>query len=100
MVPSITFRIGIREWGIAEASWSTGMRYVYDVAYDTITYDRTALYEEVSTAPVRDIAKRYKVSDVALSKTCRKLGIPLPPQGYWLRPEKKRGARPPLPPPK
>ena len=42
--------------------------------------------------------RRFRISDVALSKTCRKLGIPLPPQGYWLRPEAKRGARPALPP--
>lgn len=69
------------------------------MAYDTIIYDRTALYEQVWTAPVRTVAKRYRVSDVALSKTCRKLDIPLPPQGYWLRPEERRGERPALPPP-
>jgi hypothetical protein len=70
------------------------------VSYQTILYDRSTLYEEVWKEPVRNIAKRYHVSDVALSKTCRKLGIPLPPQGYWLRPEAARGTRPALPPPK
>lgn len=70
------------------------------MSYVTIRYDRMTLYEEVWNEPVRSIAKLYRVSDVALSKTCRKLGIPLPPQGYWLRPKEKRGKRPALPPAK
>ncbi len=32
---------------------------------------------------MRDVAKTYGVSDVALAKTCRKLYVPIPPQGYW-----------------
>ena len=68
------------------------------MTYETIVYDRNKLYEEVWSEPVREIAKRYKVSDVALAKTCRKSGIPLPPQGYWLRPAGTRGKRPSLPP--
>lgn len=63
---------------------------------EDVTYDRNTLYEEVWAAPVREVAKRYRISDVALAKTCRKLGIPLPPRGYWLRPESKR-ARSQLP---
>src|SRR4051794_2095749 len=64
----------------------------------TIVYERATLYEEVWKEPVRDVAKRYRISDVALSKTCRRRDIPLPPQGYWLRPKAKRGKRPTLPP--
>jgi len=33
---------------------------------DTITYRRSELYEEVWKEPVRTVAKRYGVSDVAL----------------------------------
>lgn len=66
--------------------------------YVTIVYQRKKLYNEVWAEPVRTVAKRYGVSDVALAKTCRGHGVPLPPQGYWLRPESKRGKRPALPP--
>ena len=36
---------------------------------DDVTYDRVKLYEEVWAEPVRTVAKRYGVSDVALAKT-------------------------------
>ena len=85
---------------LCEACGRACARKVCAVSYETILYDRTTLYEEVWKEPVRNIATRYRVSNVALSKTCRTLGIPLPPQGYWLRPEGKRGKRPALPPPK
>ena len=46
------------------------------------------------------LAPKYKVSDVALAKTCRKLKIPLPGRGYWakLAAGKSLRGRPPLPP--
>jgi hypothetical protein len=50
---------------------------------DTVTYRRSELYEEVWKEPVRTVAKRYGVSDVALGKICRKLKVPLPGMGYW-----------------
>ena len=62
------------------------------------TYDRETLYEEVWAEPVRTVAERYGVSDVALAKACRRLKVPLPGRGYWAK--KKAGAasgRPPLP---
>ncbi len=31
------------------------------------------------------LAKKYGISDVALKKHCRKLGIPTPPVGHWAR---------------
>lgn len=68
------------------------------MAHYTIRYDRSTLYDEVWKEPLREVAKRYRVSDVGLSKTCRRLGIPLPPQGYWLRQKEARGERPALPP--
>jgi hypothetical protein len=62
-------------------------------------YNREELYERVWTMPIRDLARQYGVSDVALGKTCRKLNVPVPGRGYW----NKKAAnqlvepRPPLP---
>ena len=50
---------------------------------DKTTYDREVLYSEVWAEPVRIVAERYDVSDVALAKACRKLAVPLPGRGYW-----------------
>jgi hypothetical protein len=46
---------------------------------------REALYKEVWAEPVTTIAKRYGLSDNGLRKQCKKLGIPLPPIGYWAK---------------
>ncbi|OFW56053.1 MAG: hypothetical protein A2133_12385 [Actinobacteria bacterium RBG_16_64_13] len=46
-------------------------------------YERQKLYQEVWAEPVKIVARRYGVSDVALAKTCRKLAIPLPGRGHW-----------------
>ena len=48
-------------------------------------YDRATLYQEVWTAPVTEVAKKYKVSDVAIHKVCKTLDIPVPPRGYWAK---------------
>ncbi len=48
-------------------------------------YDRETLYKEVWAAPVTEVAKRYKVSDVAIHKVCKSLEIPTPPLGYWAK---------------
>lgn len=48
-------------------------------------YDRETLYKEVWEAPVTEVAKRYKVSDVAIHKVCKALEIPTPPAGYWAK---------------
>lgn len=62
-------------------------------------YHRENLYQEVWSMPVTEVAKRYKVSDVAIHKVCKALDIPTPPQGYWA---KLRAGKPvkrfPLPP--
>jgi hypothetical protein len=52
---------------------------------DTITYRRTELYEQVWKEPVRTVARTYGISDVWLAKICRKLSVPRPPRGYWIR---------------
>jgi hypothetical protein len=52
---------------------------------DNITYRRAELYEQVWKEPVRDVARKYGISDVWLAKVCRKLAVPRPPRGYWIR---------------
>ncbi len=59
---------------------------------------REELYEKVWTEPVRTIAKRFGISDVALAKDCRRLKIPLPGRGYWaVKAAGKKVVRPKLP---
>jgi hypothetical protein len=63
-----------------------------------ITYERDVLYEQVWAKPVRDVAKSYGVSGVALAKTCRRLSVPVPGRGYWAKKQAGNApARPPLP---
>lgn len=64
----------------------------------TVRYERSQLYDEVWTEPVRTVAKRYGISGVALAKVCHKLKVPVPGRGYWA--EKQAGkatVRAPLP---
>lgn len=48
-------------------------------------YERNTLYEEVWQEPMRDVAKRYGISDVMLKKVCKQLDVPTPPRGYWAK---------------
>jgi hypothetical protein len=48
-------------------------------------YNREKLYQEVWQKPVTEVAKRYKVSDVAIHKVCKSLNIPTPGVGYWAK---------------
>ena len=50
-----------------------------------ITLSREDLYQLVWSKPIRDLAKDFGISDVALAKRCKRLGIPLPGRGYWAR---------------
>jgi hypothetical protein len=62
-------------------------------------FKREGLYELVRTAPVTEIAERLGVSDVALSKLCRRAAIPRPGRGDWARVEAgQQIGRTPLPP--
>lgn len=49
------------------------------------TLSREDLYELVWSKPVRELALDFGISDVALAKRCRRLGIPIPGRGYWAR---------------
>jgi hypothetical protein len=57
----------------------------HEIARLMSRYDRAALYEEVWSEPVQNVAKSYGVSGVFLGKVCRKLRVPVPPRGYWAR---------------
>lgn len=62
------------------------------------TISRDELYEQVWKTPLRDVAKEYGLSDVGLAKICKRLGVPRPPQGHWVRIQHGHAiARPPLP---
>lgn len=60
---------------------------------------REAAMNLVWNEPIRTVARRYGISDVALAKVCRRHGIPLPPRGFWARARSGRAvSRPSLPP--
>lgn len=64
----------------------------------TDTWNREELYAEVWRTPLVKLAARYGVSAYVLGSVCRKLGIPLPPSGYWTQKEfGKPMERAPLP---
>lgn len=46
---------------------------------------REGLYDKIWSAPATHVAKEFHISDVALGKICRKMGVPKPPRGYWER---------------
>jgi len=59
---------------------------------------RDELYGLVWQEPLKTVAPKFGVSDVALAKVCRKNLIPVPPRGYWAKVHaKKPAARLPLP---
>lgn len=58
------------------------------------TFTPQQLFEMVWERPVLIIAKEIGVSDVGLSKACRKAGITLPTRGHWAKPISKRPRRP------
>lgn len=49
----------------------------------SILVTREQLYEQVWTIPTQTLAKQYGISDVGLSKICRRLNVPKPGLGYW-----------------
>lgn len=67
---------------------------------DEITFTREELYEQVWSKPMAKLGPELGMSDVALGKWCKKLGIPRPGLGYWARlAAGQKPRRPKLPPP-
>ena len=54
-------------------------------------FTRRELYDLVWSQPMRTVAARLGISDVALAKHCKKADIPVPERGYWAR--KQAGKR-------
>ncbi len=50
-----------------------------------LALSREDLYELAWSKPISTLAKDFGISDVALAKRCKRLGIPLPGRGYWAR---------------
>jgi len=66
---------------------------------EEVVISREGLYELVWSKPVVQIAKDFGISDVAVSKICKKLNIPKPGLGYWAKKQfGKRTRQTPLPP--
>ncbi|MBL8841991.1 MAG: hypothetical protein JNL90_10760 [Planctomycetes bacterium] len=53
--------------------------------WESFCLTREQVYAAVWAEPMRDAAKQFGISDVALGKICKKLAVPRPWQGYWLR---------------
>jgi len=49
------------------------------------SFTRQELYDQVWSEPMKKLAPRFGVSDVALAKACRRADIPVPERGYWAR---------------
>lgn len=68
------------------------------MGWKSVRFVRSDLYEAVWSTPVTKVAKTYGMSDVALRKICRRLGVPLPNAGHWAKvAHGKPTYRPPLP---
>lgn len=62
-------------------------------------FTRRELYDLAWSEPMKTLAAKYEISDVGLSKVCRRAGIPVPERGYWARRQAgKKTFRKPLPP--
>ena len=46
---------------------------------------RSELYQLVWSIPVLQLSKQFGISNVGLSKICKRYNIPRPPRGYWAK---------------
>jgi hypothetical protein len=49
----------------------------------TINLTRDQFYDLVWSEPMKKLSQQVGISDVAISKHCKKAGIPVPERGYW-----------------
>ena len=56
-----------------------------NINVQSIEICRDDLYERVWQEPMSRLAPQYGITDVGLKKICKKLSVPTPPQGYWVR---------------
>jgi len=62
--------------------------------YKIVTFTPQELFNKAWETPVLKLAQEIGISDVALSKACRKAGLALPPRGHWAKPVSKRPSKP------
>ena len=55
------------------------------MATESVQISREELYELVWSEPGKVLANRFGISDVGLSKICKRHRIPRPPRGYWAK---------------
>jgi len=63
-------------------------------------FTRLELYQLVWSEPLRKLAQRFGISDVAIAKRCRRSNIPLPGIGYWAKKEAGKQVFQPMFPPR
>jgi hypothetical protein len=50
-----------------------------------VSLSREDLYERVWSEPVERLAKTWGLSGRGLAKLCARMGVPVPPRGYWAK---------------
>ena len=64
----------------------------------SVVLTREQLYEQVWAEPMATLGPKLGLSDVGLSKVCRRLNVPVPGRGYWRQKEVgQKVRRAPLP---
>jgi len=58
-------------------------------------YGREELFDLIWSKPIQQLAKEFGMSDVAMAKKCKAVGIPRPGRGYWAKIEAGMKARKP-----
>jgi hypothetical protein len=71
--------------GLVKKSVSEREKRTNEIARLLGRYDRAALYRQVWSKAVQEVAKSYGISGVRLGKICRALRVPVPPRRYWAR---------------
>ncbi len=64
---------------------------------EAITLTRQELLDLVWSKPMSELAPTLYVTDVGLAKICKRLGIPRPKSGHWLKAAQHRPKQPALP---
>jgi hypothetical protein len=63
----------------------TVFKFTFLTATMRTSFTRKQLYDLVWSEPMKTVAERYGVSDVAFAKMCKRNEIPIPFRGYWAK---------------
>lgn len=53
--------------------------------WETISFKRDQLHDDVWSTPMSKLAKKYGVASSKIVEACEKLSVPRPPVGYWMK---------------